>query len=61
MTMDIYTKVLAEFKESEMQKLQNTLDNIETDSDEYEDTKYAKWSSQNQKKVVNLGNWEDDK
>lgn len=57
MTMDIYTTVLAEFKESEMQKLQNTLDNIETNSDEYEDAKYAKWSSQNQKKVVNLGDW----
>lgn len=55
MTMDIYTTVLQEYKESEMQKLQDTLDHIETNSDAYMEEKYEKWSSQNHKKVVNFG------
>lgn len=57
MTMDIYTTVLQEFKESEMEKLQEKLDDIETNSDAYMDEKYEKWSSKNKKKVVNFGKW----
>ena len=57
MTMDIYTHVLEDFKESEMLKLENKLDSIETNADELDDAKYEKWASQKMKKVVNLGEW----
>lgn len=55
MTMDLYTTVLQDYKESEMEKLQNKLSDIEREADELEDVKYEKWSSQNMKKVVNFG------
>lgn len=54
-TMDIYTTVLQEYKEMEMGKLESTLDHIETSEDDYMEEKYAEWSSQYSKKVVNFG------
>ena len=55
MTMDLYTTVFKEFKESEMEKLQNKITDIEKEADEMETAKYEKWTSQNTKKVVNFG------
>lgn len=57
MTMDLYTTVLQDYKESEMEKLQNKLSDIEREADELDEVKYENWSSQNMKKVVNLGRW----
>lgn len=57
MTMDLYTTVLEEFKESEMQKLENTLDALEDSSNNIFYEKYDEWDSKTGRKVVNIGDW----
>ena len=47
MTMDLYTSVLKEHKMSEMNKLNNLFDEINDQTENYEDDQY--------KKVVNFG------
>ncbi len=55
MTMDIYTTVLQEFKESEMKKFEDTMDKIELKSQDYIHGRLKDVSSKVPRKVVNLG------
>lgn len=55
MTMDLYTSVLAEHQESEMEKLNNVLEKISCDGDNIVEEKYQNLSSNNTKNVIFCG------